>query len=233
MFVNEVRFYREIAPIVGVRVPECSRAEERAGATVLELENLADWEPAADPVAAAQNLRVLHDRWAGGAFQAWPWLRRPAQGVDLVGANFDKVWEKARERTDCLEFLRAVGDRLLHRVPEAEAMAARVTPHTLCHGDASFRNMRTNPETGEIALLDWEDVSIGAGVGDLAWMLVSSVDPEVWEATIEAYSDSQGLGQVLPAVCVQGIFMWADTPVDSPESQGWTQRLGAAVERMW
>ena len=35
------------------------------------------------------------------------------------------------------------------------------------HGDASLANMRTGPD-GEIALVDWEDVSAGPGVVDVA-----------------------------------------------------------------
>lgn len=39
-------------------------------------------------------------------------------------------------------------------------------PLTLVHGDASVQNMRTGPG-GEVALLDWEDVSAAPGVLDL------------------------------------------------------------------
>jgi hypothetical protein len=37
MFPREVRFYREVAPDVGVRTPACYHAEEHDGATHLEL----------------------------------------------------------------------------------------------------------------------------------------------------------------------------------------------------
>ena len=60
MFVNEVRFYREVAPIIGVRVPACIRAEEEAGATLLLLENLSEWSPGAEPLQAARLLDTLH-----------------------------------------------------------------------------------------------------------------------------------------------------------------------------
>jgi hypothetical protein len=35
MFQSELRFYREIAPVLGVRVPRCYRAEETADGTLL------------------------------------------------------------------------------------------------------------------------------------------------------------------------------------------------------
>src|ERR1700749_2421878 len=52
MFVNEVRFYREVVPVVGVRVPACLTAQEDHGSTLLELENLSDWSEGADPAQA-------------------------------------------------------------------------------------------------------------------------------------------------------------------------------------
>ncbi|GAA2760701.1 hypothetical protein [Actinopolymorpha rutila] len=69
MFTNEVRFYREIAPVVGVRVPVCLEAEVQAdgGATLLVLENLSGWTPGADPTAAARALAGMHEHWQGVA----------------------------------------------------------------------------------------------------------------------------------------------------------------------
>jgi hypothetical protein len=45
MFRCEVRFYQEIAPVVGVRVPACYRAEATEDGTLLELEDLSSWHP--------------------------------------------------------------------------------------------------------------------------------------------------------------------------------------------
>jgi hypothetical protein len=74
-----------------------------------------------------------------------------------------------------------------------------------------------------VALLDWEDVSAAPGVLDLAWLLVSSVDPARWPEVIDAYGPAPGLGQVLPAVIVQGLLSLADTQADSAEAYGWTR----------
>ena len=52
-FRAEVRFYREIAPVIGVRVPACYQAEDTGEGTVLVLEDFAEWRPGADPLAAA------------------------------------------------------------------------------------------------------------------------------------------------------------------------------------
>ena len=95
------------------------------------------------------------------------------------------------------------------QVTAAEAAIAAAGPLTLVHGDAQARNMRTSPD-GEVALLDWEDVSAAPGVLDLAWLLTASVDPGRWDEAIAAYGPAGGLERVLPAVLVQGLFMMAD-----------------------
>ncbi len=164
MFVNEVRFYRELAPVVGVRVPACFEATESDGATKLTLENLSHWRPGAEPVDAARALAGLHGRWQGRLGERWPWLRAPTAAADLVGSLFDSQWLTIRDRPDLSSGARELGDRLQSRVPEAEVRSARSGPETLVHGDASLRNMRTGP-AGEIALLDWEDVGRGPGSG--------------------------------------------------------------------
>src|SRR5438270_306774 len=83
------------------------------------------------------------------------------------------------------------------------------------HGDAQSRNMRTGP-AGEVALLDWEDVSAAPGVLDLAWLLTSSTDPARWDEVIDAYGPAAGLHHALPAVIVQGLLSLTGEPPGSP-----------------
>jgi hypothetical protein len=172
MFQAEVRFYREIAPVAGVRVPACYQADETGDGTVLVLEDLSVWRPGADPVMAATV-----------------------------------------------------------RVTDAERAAAAAGPRTLVHGDASLLNMRTSPD-GEVALVDWEDVSAVPGVADLAWLLTSSVDPARWDEVIAAYGPAGELSRVLPAAVVQGLLSLADTTAGSAAAMDWISRLGAAATTM-
>jgi aminoglycoside phosphotransferase (APT) family kinase protein len=228
-FRAEVRFYREIAPVIGVRVPECYQAEDSGEGTVLVLEDLSSWPPGADPLAAARVLSDMHRRWTDVAHLRWPWLRPVGAGVDLVEELFSQVWPALADRGDLTPPLRALGERLVGRVTESEHAISLAGPLTLAHGDASMLNMRTGPG-GEVALLDWEDVSAAPGVGDLAWLLVSSVQPARWDETIAAYGPAGGLSLVMPAVAVQGLFSMSDTPAGSPEALAWTGRLQAAAD---
>lgn len=231
MFRCEVRFYQEIAPVIGVRVPACYRAEVTPGGTLLELEDLSGWQAGADPAAAAGLLARLHERWPGALLSRWPWLRRPGAAVDLVAALYDETWPAIADREELGSRTRDLGARLAGRVAAAEQAAAAAGPPVLTHGDASAQNMRTGPGA-EIALLDWEDVGIAPGLTDLAWLLVSSVGPGRWDEVIAAYGPAGQLADALPAAAVQGFFSMSDFPSGSPESLEWADRLAAAATRI-
>jgi thiamine kinase-like enzyme len=231
MFRCEVRFYQEIAPMVGVRVPACYRAEATDDGTLLELEDLSSWQPGADPASAAQVLARLHARWPGESLSRWPWLRQPGAAVDLVAALYDQTWPTVANRPELGSRARDLGERLVGRVAAAESAASAAGPLALTHGDASAQNMRTSPAS-EIALLDWEDVGIAPGVSDLAWLLISSVEPDRWDEVTGAYGDAGQLAEVLPAVAVQGLLSMSDTAAGSAESEAWGARLRSAAARI-
>lgn len=231
MFRAEVRFYQEIAPVVGVRVPVCNRAEAGADGTLLVLEDLSAWRPGAEPAAAARVLSSMHRLWEGRAHRRWPWLRPVGAAADLVGGLFDRVWPTMTDRKDLTARVRGLGDRLVGHVVDAEHAVGLAGPLTLAHGDASTRNMRTGPQ-GEIALLDWEDVSAGPGVLDLAWLLLSTVEPGQWDEVIAAYGGADGLHVALPAVVVQGLLTMSYAPDGSTEAVAWAERLDEAARRM-
>jgi aminoglycoside phosphotransferase (APT) family kinase protein len=229
MFPREVRFYREVAPYVGVRTPACYLCEEKDGATHLELEDLSSWRLGADPAVAARVLRDLHARWEGSAVERWPWLPRPDLG-NLVGEMYDETWATARELPELTATVRDLGDSLVGRVAEVDARAEASGPVTFTHGDASALNMRTSPE-GEVALLDWEDYGAGPGIVDLAWHLVSSVAPADWDVAITAYGDTSGLADALRSAAVQGLLSFAFED-DRDLAAQWIRNLEETARRL-
>lgn len=229
IFRCEVRFYREIAPEIGVRVPACYRAEISDDGTELVLEDLSSWQAGADPVAAARVLADLHARWSGRAPLRWPWLRPVGAAIDLVESLYSGSWPAIAARQDLTPRVRDLAGRLVGKVTDSEYAISRAGPLTLTHGDASLANMRTSADA-EIALLDWEDVSAGPGIADLGWLLVSSVAPARWGEVIAAYGTAAGLREVLPSAAVQGLFSLSDSPVGSASSSEWLARLDAAAD---
>src|ERR1700752_906590 len=145
MFRCEVRFYQEISPVIGGRVPACYRAETTDDGTLLELEDLASWQPGADPASAAEVLARLHERWPSEALSRWPWLRQPGAAADLVQTLYDQTWPLIAGRTELGSRARDLGERLVGKVAAAESTASVAGPLALTHGDASAQNMRTSP----------------------------------------------------------------------------------------
>lgn len=227
----KLRLVREIAPSVNIRVPACRRAEIAAdGSTRLELEDLSSWRLGADPGDVARTLRRLHDRWDAEAARRWAWLPR-VDVSHLVDGLFTRSWTVGRSRRDISSKVRDLGDRLVGRVVEVEHRASLAGPHTLTHGDASSLNLRTSPDR-EVALLDREDVGLGPGVTDLAWHLVSSVDPVSWDDALSSYGRHHGLTECLPAAAVQAFLSLLDEPEGSASAADWTARIEEAVRRL-
>src|SRR5262249_8725148 len=127
--------------------------------------------------------------------------------------------------------VRLLGERLVGRVARSERAISFAGPLTLVHGDASLVNMRTGPD-GQVALLDWEDVSAAPGVVDLAWVLVSSGAPARWDEASAAYGPAAGLLRVLPAVVVQGLLSLSGTSAGSAAAATWIRRLDMAANRL-
>lgn len=230
MFEREARFYREIGPEVGVRVPELLAVAIDEDEVVIELEDLSAWADGGDPVVIARDLKQLHNRWHGTADERWPWLNRAARAADEIGALYNSVWSKLRERADVTSAVRRLGDSLDGRISDLERSESATCPRTLVHGDAATRNMRTSSD-GEVALLDWEDVRTAAGEVDLTWLLLSSVDPHGWEAVISAYEpEMDALVASFPANAGQALFGLSDSEPASDAAKGWIARLEAAAQ---
>lgn len=66
------------------------------------------------------------------------------------------------------------------------------------------------------------------GVLDLAWWLVSSVEPERWSEAVDAYGTSLGLVEVMPSTMVQGYVSMSDLPDGSEDAAAWNARLDVA-----
>jgi hypothetical protein len=69
-------------------------------------------------------------------------------------------------------------------------------------------------------------------VTDLAWLLISSVEPDRWDEVIAAYGAAGQLAEALPATAVQGLLGMSDTAAGSADSVAWAARLRSAATRI-
>lgn len=188
---TELRFYREIAPTVAVRVPHLSYADmaEEGGDFVLLLEDLAPavqgdqiaGAPAAAVEDAVVNLAGLHGpRWCdpalleieglslNGPEDAALMAELFGPAVDLFLANLDGL----------LPAEDAATVREIPAVIEQWALA-RAERFGLVHGDYRLDNLLFPPDGSPgVVAVDWQTLSLALPARDLAYAIATSLDPE-------------------------------------------------------
>ena len=181
----EASFYRELAPGLPVALPECFYAAYDAAPDeyVVLLADLGPAEPGDqlaglspdDAAAAIGELAALHAAgWDRADLAALPWLNRSSpDGAALMAAVVTDLYPGFRDRYgERLEpgtlglieaFLPHIGRYL----------AGLAEPSTVVHGDFRADNLLFGP--ARPVVLDWQTASFGAGTGDLAYFLGSSL----------------------------------------------------------
>ncbi|HJQ59397.1 MAG TPA: phosphotransferase [Vineibacter sp.] len=196
-YEREVRFYQELAPRAGIRVPRAyfGGFDPASGDFILLLEDLAPAE-VGDQLRActAEQARIALD---GIADVHAAWWRHPdldALGwMPVVNDPLHHFAEMAYQQcwTPFVDFmgadlpadLRRTGERLGSQVVRMlHAMAER--PRTLVHGDYRADNLFFAGRQGgvELAAIDWQVSFRGCGTFDVAYFLSGNVTPDVRRA---------------------------------------------------
>ena len=219
VYDRERRFYEQIAPTIATRVPR-AYAIVSDGATDASI-LLEDLLPArvGDQLAPPSGAEVgsivyevarLHAAWwgkAGGLDVAWV----PALDDPLwlqAGASFEVFWPAFQESFGAFvtPAIKAVGDIFAANVP---AIAARLCepPITLLHGDYRLDNIFFHEAEAEadgaappLTIIDWQLMSRGRGVYDIAYFMSQGVEPAARAATemevLHRYHESLRAGGV-------------------------------------
>jgi hypothetical protein len=192
-YAMELLFYERIAPTLACRVPAVhgARIEPGTGHFVLLLEDLAplvqgDQVAGATPAQvrdAAVNLAGLHGpRWCDRTLLELP-------GLVLNDDDSVALLEDMYPSTTDL-FLDGLGDlvddgtaaTLRACVPLTRRwLLARPERFGLVHGDYRLDNLMFTPGggPGEVAALDWQTLSLALPARDLAYLVATSLEPEV------------------------------------------------------
>ncbi|WP_326522820.1 phosphotransferase [Sphingomonas sp.] len=194
IYLNEVRFYQDMAPGMTARVPRPYLAEHDAatGDFVLLLEDLA---PARveDQVAGCsvedtekvivQAARLHAFRWNDPALLNIDWLmsrtRQSARLAEMYPeclATFAERYAGVLDPRD-IEMCRRVGTRL------DEFFAIPPDRFTVKHGDLRVDNVLFDVRGGdEAAILDWQTACVGCGMSDVAFFIGSGLTKEARRA---------------------------------------------------
>ena len=192
LYLNEVRFYQEIAHTVDVRTPRPFVAQIDTATCDFTL-LLEDMGPArggnqltgcslTDAETAMREAAALHGpRWGDPTLGDVAFLNRPAIDSGVITAIFGGVIAAFRARYEgrlepeymaiCQDFADNIG--AFYSGPAA--------PRTLQHLDFRLDNMLFEPQGGRwpLAVLDWQSVALGAGVLDVAYFIGAGLPTEI------------------------------------------------------
>lgn len=191
LYTREVRFYREVAPQLDVRVPAtyCAEVSEDGGAFILLFEDLAPQrggnqlagcsvEDARHAIMQAAGIHA--PSWNNPAILELGWLQPDPNATALVRTLYPQAQALFAERyADTLEpeFM-----ALCEALAASDAWLSR--EHTrigLVHGDFRLDNMLFGIGAGAepIAVLDWQTVGIGNPLTDIGYFLGCGIGDEL------------------------------------------------------
>lgn len=209
-YEREVRFYREIADTVAIRVPRCWHADwdAESGDFVLVLEDMApaqqgDQITGCSPdlaVAAVSELARLHGpRWDDPALGPLEWLSRRTDG-DV--AQLEGLWQMFFPGfVDTYgRYLSANAHRLVDRFGSELTtwVQGRTGPLTVTHGDYRLDNLLFGMDVGSppVTAVDWQTPGHAPGPADLSYFCGAGLLPEDRRAheraLVSAYADALG-----------------------------------------
>jgi Ecdysteroid kinase-like family len=184
-YEREVKFYEQIAPTVGIRMPQCyySSFGAESGDFVLVLEDATPAEPGdqilgcslVQAEAALIELARLHaPRWGDATLDDIDWLsRRDPQTVQLITALYRHYWPEFLERYghSLTEPQRIIGAQLGDALPRW--LTQTTLPATVTHGDYRLDNLLFASERGgdPVIAVDWQTPGHGCGVADASYFL--------------------------------------------------------------
>jgi thiamine kinase-like enzyme len=199
MYETETRFYEEIAGQVEMRTPRRYFSARATDCTdfILLMEDLA---PArcgdqvvgcvrAEAELALRELAKFHATWWESPRLTdldWVWaFNNPVRAAAAQGAYaaswgpFKELWSSKVPAP-----IMALGERFQDALPKLlDRLAAR--PITITHGDYRLDNLFfATPEGGDpLAVVDWQIISLGCGLFDVAYFMAGAMPPADRRAT--------------------------------------------------
>lgn len=199
---REALAYRSLLPHLTVSVPHCFGViDDPRGATFV-LEDLSDRRAVDqldgldtdDAVAVASTLGTLHRSPAFDSTEGASIRHNTVAGLDpsALGLGLAALHDRWRAHVGS----EAIGafERLVADHAGASRRFAAAGPIVLCHGDPRADNLVFGATP---ILFDWQQIARQPGVGDLAWLAATSLEPEVRRLAeptmLDAYRSASGV----------------------------------------
>lgn len=191
-YIREVGFYRDVASEVAIRVPQVHHVwEDRASNRFLLV--MEDIDPAAtgnqltgcsldQAGLAVDAAAALHaSTWGRTDLGALDWVdvpdpERASERAELFAAVYPGFVDRYRSRLSADDL--AFGQWLADNYPAFQA--ARSEAQCLVHGDFRLDNVLygQGPPAPAMTTVDWQTVTLGPAVTDVAYFLSGALAPE-------------------------------------------------------
>lgn len=201
-YEREIRFYREVLPGLALRAPTCFRAEIHPASPdfVLVLEEVADMRSVDqiegvefdDALACVETLADMHAPFWGtdmsSIAETFFEYDHPMMHAVVPDHVFGE-WNQARHQAvDILpDEIVAIYDKFPTVCPDL--LAGMQSPDTLVHGDFRSDNLLFDAD-GRPLVLDFQLVTIGNGMVDVAYLISQSVADDVAAARADELIDA-------------------------------------------
>jgi len=174
-YERELRFYRELAAISPIRVPECyyNVMDEKSDDYILVLEDAGSWTQG-DQLrgltvhqtrSALKAISRFHGYWWGSPeLEKLGWI--PEQNLDLIRAFRDNWEEFSTEHREILSGEDIAAGDLISRSGQKIHELILISPKTIIHYDYRADNMMFKEKDG-IMVLDWQLANRSFGAFDI------------------------------------------------------------------
>jgi hypothetical protein len=188
-FLNEVRFFRDVAPLLSINKPDCfyGGTDEESGNGVVVLEDLilrnARFGQSTQPIspdmaAAVLSLQARYHAafWKNGKLDGFGWLKAGGS-IAATGMvdQFFQLWAPASQlpRFGFLSAAQRDHDRMRNGLRRL-VKNLKNEPICLLHGDSHCANLFYDPD-GTPGYLDWQHTMRGHWAFDFANFIITSL----------------------------------------------------------
>ncbi len=184
-FLREIRFYREVAGHVPIRLPKLYYAVDKPPAYSMVMEDLSHFVPG-DQLAGMHSAQVMKTVEEIAILQARYWDNQELENLNWmpefngVGEDYVEKWPSfVKHYGFCLDD-RAIelGSKLVHFINWKKQEIQR-RPKTIVHFDLREDNLMFPPagEEGPILILDWQLTLRNIGTADVFRLMAGSEIP--------------------------------------------------------
>ena len=184
---REVRFYRDLAPLLKVRVPEVHVAihDESDDSFILLMEDLTasgcevsdgTWGVDTDGAAIALEwLAEIHARYEDPAMRAAeaPWVPEPVFGSTYGSVMLQYGLDNHRDRLS--DEFAEISEIYIHQGKELHALFTQ-GPKTIIHGDTHVGNLFF--DRGTLGFLDWGIINVNTPMREVSYFMNMAMNIE-------------------------------------------------------